>query len=272
MVDFIIWNTNSVAFHIGSLGIKWYGILLATGFFLSYLTLRKIFKYEKISQDILDNFAIWTVLWTVIGLRLGHILFYEPAYYFSHPAEIFMVWKGGLASHGATIAIIIFIFYFTRKNKIPALWLFDRMAIGIPIAATFVRIGNLMNSEIIGTQTNVPWAFVFTSEDMLPRHPSQLYEALVYLTLYSFLIFYYLKLKGKIPAGRIVGLMLTIIFTARFFIEFIKDVQVNFEKNMTLNMGQLLSIPFIIVGCLLLIYSFRTKSIPEFISKNQLKK
>ncbi len=264
MIAYITWNIDPVIVQLGSLGIRWYGVLLATGFFLSYLTLGKIFKKENLSQELLDRFALWLVLATVVGLRLGHVLFYEPAYYFAHPGEIIMVWNGGLASHGAVIGIISYLIYFTLKHKMNPLWLFDRVSAVVPIAAGMVRIGNLMNSEIYGTPTDVPWAFVFVREDLLPRHPSQIYEAIVYFSLFAFFVWYYKKLNGKIPAGRFTGLILTVIFTARFFIEFVKDVQVDFEKGMSLNMGQWLSIPFILIGIALLIYSYKAKSIPSY--------
>lgn len=264
MNAYVIWDANPVLVALGSLEIRWYGVLLAGGFFLSYLTLGKIFKKENISQEFLDKFAFNMIIWTIIGLRLGHVLFYEPAYYFARPLEILMVWKGGLASHGAVIAIILYISYFTYKNKIPVLWLFDRVAAVVPIAAGLVRLGNLMNSEIYGTQTSVPWAFVFVRDDLLPRHPSQIYEALVYLSLFVFFLWYYKKLAGKIPAGRFTGIILAVIFTARFFIEFVKDVQVDFEASMFLNMGQWLSIPFMIIGISLWIYSYQKKEIPSY--------
>jgi phosphatidylglycerol:prolipoprotein diacylglycerol transferase len=264
MNAYIIWDVSPILLKLGSLEIRWYGLLLAGGFFLSYLTLGKIFKKEGLSQEFLDKFAFSTVIWTVVGLRLGHVLFYEPEYYFARPLEILMVWQGGLASHGAVIGIISFVLYFTYKNKIPVLWLFDRLAAVIPIAAGLVRIGNLMNSEIYGTPTDLPWAFVFVRDDMLPRHPSQIYEALVYLSLFVFFFWYYKKLEGKIPAGRFTGIILAVIFTARFFIEFVKDVQVDFEANMMLNMGQWLSIPFMIIGAALWIYSYKKKEIPSY--------
>lgn len=264
MNAYIIWDVSPILLQLGSLEIRWYGLLLAGGFFLSYLTLGKIIKKEGLSQEFLDKFAFSTVIWTVVGLRLGHVLFYEPEYYFARPLEIFMVWQGGLASHGAVIAIISYVLYFTYKNKVPVLWLFDRLAAVIPIAAGLVRIGNLMNSEIYGTPTDVPWAFVFVRDDMLPRHPSQIYEALVYLSLFVFFLWYYKKLEGKIPAGRFTGIILAVIFTARFIIEFVKDVQVDFEANMMLNMGQWLSIPFMIIGAALWIYSYKKKEIPSY--------
>lgn len=268
MLNTIIWNVNPIAFEVGPLTVRWYGILFAMGIVGSYYTLQYIFRTEKLPQQLLDKFAVWAVLATVIGARLGHVLFYEPSYYFAHPGEILMVWHGGLASHGATIGLIIVVIWFCLKNKISLLWLFDRMAVIVPIAAASIRLGNLMNSEIIGTPTSAPWAFIFVSEDNIPRHPSQLYEALVYLSLFAFMLWRYKKSKGVIRGGEFVGIMFLVIFVARFFIEFIKSDQVDFEKGMVLNMGQWLSIPFIIIGITFLIISFTLKSIPKVTIEN----
>ena len=268
----IVWNVDPILFRIGNLEIRWYGFLLAIGFILAYLVLQKIATNENLSHEKIDRFALLTILWTIVGLRIGHCIFYDWEYFSHHLLEIFIPftntpagWKftgyAGLASHGGAIAIIGYVFYFSYKNKVNILWLLDRVAICVPIAAAFVRCGNLMNSEIIGTVTNVPWGFVFmqlegTSECCEPRHPSQLYESLVYLTLFAYQMWYYFKhAKGHIPAGRSIGTALIVIFVARFLIEFIKADQVDFEANMTLNMGQWLSIPFVLAGIACLVYS-----------------
>jgi len=265
MLNYINWNVNPEIFSIGPLSIRWYGLLLALGFYCAYRTILYAFKKEGISQDFLDKFAITLIIWTVIGLRLGHVFFYEPEYYLSNPIKILKVWEGGLASHGAIITMVIYIIYFTRKNKVPILWLFDRVCFSIPIVGTLVRIGNLMNSEIYGDVTTMPWGFIFQRIDNVPRHPSQIYESLAYLSLFIFLIWYYKKLQGKIPAGRFFGIMMIWVFTARFIIEFFKEVQVDFEQTMLLDMGQILSIPAIITGIILVIYSYKHKKIPIYI-------
>lgn len=279
LLAFINWTVDPVAFSIGSLQVRWYGILLATGFILAYLTLKKIFITEKLSQSLLDNLSIWTIVWTIVGLRLGHFLFYEPEYLVNHPLQVLLpfdeAWNfvgyQGLASHGAVIAIILWLSYFAWKKKMNFFWLIDRLAIVIPIAAAFVRIGNLMNHEIVGRITDVSWAFNFTQGGFgvanTFRHPAQLYESIVYLLLFVALVLYYFKFaKGKIPPGRTTGIVLTVIFTARFLIEFFKEVQVVKEEAMVLNIGQQLSIPFVIVGVGLLIYSFIKKDkIPQYI-------
>ena len=285
----ITWTVSPVAFSIGSLSVRWYGILLATGFFLSYFTLSKIFKRENISQPLLDKFSIWTIIWTIIGLRLAHFLFYEPEYFKTAPWQILLPFDEnwhftgfqGLASHGAVIAIILFVCYFAWKHKINLFWLIDRLAITIPIAAGLVRLGNLMNHEIVGSITTVSWAFNFTLGDPIRsadgqiieyvagtfRHPAQIYEAVVYLLLFLGLVLYYFKFsKSKLPPGLTTGILLFVIFTARFIIEFFKAVQVPNELNMTLDIGQKLSIPFIVIGLSLIIYaSINRKKCPIYI-------
>ncbi|MEG1555556.1 MAG: prolipoprotein diacylglyceryl transferase [Bacteroidales bacterium] len=278
ILGYINWTVDPIAFSLGPLEVRWYGILLATGFFLAYLTLQQIFKVEKLSQPLLDKLSIWTIIWTIVGLRLGHFLFYEPEQFITNPWEIILPFRDGkfigyqgLASHGAVISIVIFLIYFAWKHKMNPLWLIDRLSIAIPIAAAFVRIGNLMNHEIVGSITDVSWAFNFTQgglgvTDTL-RHPAQLYESIVYLLLYFSLVFYYFKFaKGKVPPGRTTGILLIVIFTARFIIEFFKEVQVAKEIGMTLDIGQKLSIPFVVLGIILLIYSIvNRKKIPQYI-------
>jgi prolipoprotein diacylglyceryl transferase len=280
LLNYIIWNADPIIFRLGPVRVGWYGLLLAGGFFLAYLVFQKIAKNEKIDPNLIDKFSFLTVLWTVVGLRLVHCLFYDWAYFQDHILEIFIPFEetetgwtftgfSGLASHGGTLAIILFVLYFSKKRKMSLIWLLDRLAIAIPLAAAFVRCGNLMNSEIIGTVTTVPWGFVFmrlsgSSECCEPRHPSQLYEALVYFSLFAYQMWYYFKhTKGHIPGGRSVGTLLLVIFTARFFIEFVKANQVAFENNMVLDMGQWLSIPFVLLGGVFMYYSFAKKTYPK---------
>lgn len=273
---YVKWTVEPVAFSVGFAEIRWYGILLAAGFLLAYFVLGRIFKVEQLSPKLLDKISIWTIIWTIVGLRLGHFLFYEPEQFVEAPLEIiFPVHDGkfvgyqGLASHGAVIAIILFLLYYSWRHKINFLWLTDRLAIAIPVAAAFVRVGNLMNHEIVGSITNVPWAFDFTLGGPgiagTFRHPAQLYESVVYLLIFIGLVIYYFKFaKGKVPAGRTTGITLTLIFLARFIIEFFKEVQVNSEVGHALNNGQILSIPVIAVGLAALIYSIvRKDNIPK---------
>ena len=276
MLAYITWNADPILLHLGGLRIGWYGLLLASGFLLAYLLFLKITTREGLPEKLSDRFAVSLILWTVVGLRLGHCLFYDWAYFSHHLIEIFIPfvetsegWKftgyAGLASHGGVIAILCYVLWFTHKHRVNLLWLMDRLAIAIPLAAAFVRCGNLMNSEIIGTVTQQPWGFIFmqlegTDECCEPRHPAQLYEAFVYLSLFFFQVWHYFRrTKGKIPPGRTSGITLCIVFIARFIIEFFKKEQVDFEKGMLLDMGQLLSIPFILLGIGLLIHSFRKK-------------
>lgn len=268
---YVKWTVDPVAIRLGSMEIRWYGILLATGFLLAYVTLQQIFKVEKLDQKLLDKISIWTIIWTIVGLRLGHFLFYQPEQFITDPLGIILPFEDGkfvgyqgLASHGGVIAILLFLIYYSWKHKINFLWLTDRLAIAIPIAAAFVRIGNLMNHEIVGCITKVPWAFDFTRGGIgiagTMRHPAQIYEAIVYFLVFIGLIIYYFKYaKGKVPAGRTTGITLTVIFLARFIIEFFKEVQVESEVGHVLNNGQLLSIPIVMLGLAALIYSFVKK-------------
>ena len=197
---------------------------------------------------------------TIVGARLGHCFFYEPGYYLSNPGEILKIWHGGLASHGAAIGIIIAIWLFIRKEKKEFTWAIDRVAIVVALSGFFIRTGNLMNSEIYGIETTVPWGFVFLRNgETAPKHPTQIYEALAYLIIFGILMWIYWRKKGEYIQGTLISLTLILIFVARFFIEFLKEDQVAFEASMSLNMGQLLSIPFIILGGIWLYYSLKKK-------------
>lgn len=213
-----------------------------------------IFLKEKKSENDLNDLVMYMIIGTVAGARIGHCLFYNPAYYLSNPIEILMIWHGGLASHGAAIGIIISLYLYSKKHKDQAyLWIFDRVVITVALAGFFIRTGNLFNSEIVGIPADVPWSFIFASIDQYPRHPAQLYEALAYLSIFIVLFNYYRIKNGKTRDGFIFGLFLVSVFTFRFFVEFIKENQTYFEKDLFLNMGQLLSIPLIIAGIVLII-------------------
>ena len=237
--------------EIGDFAIRWYGLLFATGFYLGYLIMRRFFLKEGIPEEHLDKLTLYVVLSTVIGARLGHCLFYQPDFYLSHPIEILKIWKGGLASHGAAIAIPLgLVLYSRRVSQRSPLWILDRIVITVALGGVLIRLGNLMNSEIVGAPTDVPWAFVFErlSNNPQPRHPSQIYESLSYLIIFMTLYRTYVRLDGHVPYGRIFGMFLVLVFGARFLLEFTKEVQVAFERGMPLNMGQLLSIPFVLTG------------------------
>jgi phosphatidylglycerol---prolipoprotein diacylglyceryl transferase len=260
----IVWNPSPII-PIGGFEIRWYGLLFALGFFFAYFVLYQIFKKEKVSFKLLDWLTFYFFIAVLVGARLGHVFFYEWDYYSQHLSEIPKVWEGGLASHGAAIGIILALMLYVWYYKVNVWWLFDRVAIVIPITAAFVRFGNLMNSEIYGHVTTLPWGFVYKGDHaagLLPRHPTQLYEAFSYLLITSILLVLYKKKKGIIRPGLFVGIFLVAMFIARFLIEFLKEVQVNFERNMTIDMGQWLSIPFILLGAYFIYHSIKSNKIP----------
>jgi phosphatidylglycerol---prolipoprotein diacylglyceryl transferase len=254
----ITWNVSPDIFSIGSITVRYYGALFALGFLLGYYIIERMFKAEKLPMPWLDSLFIYVLVATVVGARLGHVFFYGWDYYSQHPGEILKVWRGGLASHGGAIGIILAIIIYSKLvTKRSPIWILDRLVVPVALAAAFIRTGNLMNSEIIGIPTDVPWAFKFLRADVvhpeLPRHPSQLYEAICYLILFGILFYVYWKTNAKEKQGLLLGIFLTWVFLARFIIEFYKENQEAFEEGMTLNMGQLLSIPFIIAGIYLIV-------------------
>ena len=253
ILDFIHWNISPTIFSIGPVSVRWYGLLFAMSFVVGYFIMLRIFQKEKIPEALLDQLSMYMLISTVVGARLGHVLFYEPAEYLAHPLDILKIWQGGLASHGAAIGIIFALYLFSRKTRQPFLWVIDRIVIVVALSGFFIRMGNLFNSEIYGNITNMPWGFIFSrAGEELPRHPTQIYEGLCYLVLFFYLLWYYFHKDGKPRPGFLFGSFLVILFSARLVIEFLKEPQVNFENSMALNMGQLLSIPFIIAGIFIL--------------------
>ncbi|MCZ4694690.1 prolipoprotein diacylglyceryl transferase [Ancylomarina euxinus] len=254
----ILWDVDPEIFKIGPIAVRWYGLLFALGFLLGYQLVERMFKKEGIPLEWLEKLFMYTLIATVIGARLGHVIFYGWEFYSQHPAEILKIWHGGLASHGATIGILTALYFYSKKvSKKSMLWILDRVAIPVALAGFFIRTGNLMNSEIIGTQTDLAWGFQFVKvlsinghpvDPLTVRHPAQLYEALCYLFSFGILMYMYWKTNAKEFSGRLIGTFFMLIFTARFFIEFIKENQEAFEEGMSLNMGQWLSIPFILLG------------------------
>jgi phosphatidylglycerol---prolipoprotein diacylglyceryl transferase len=254
----IPWDVNPEIFRIGPVAIRWYGLLFASSFFFGYIIMNRIFKNENLGEAVLDRLTIYMAVGVIVGARLGHCLFYEPAYYLKHPAEILMTWHGGLASHGAAIGILTAVWLFSRKEKKDYLWVLDRIAIVVALSGFFIRMGNLMNSEIYGIETTVPWGFVFLrNHEVAPKHPTQIYEGLAYLAIFVLLFSIYWSKKGQHLQGLLISLLCILVFTARFFIEFLKEDQVAFEATMKINMGQLLSIPFILLGFAGLYWSIR---------------
>jgi phosphatidylglycerol:prolipoprotein diacylglycerol transferase len=256
----IPWDVNPEIFRIGAFAVRWYGLLFASSFFFGYIIMNRIFKNENLGEPVLDRLTIYMAVGVVAGARLGHCLFYEPGYYLSHPLEILMVWHGGLASHGAAIGILTAIWLFSKKEKKDYIWSLDRIAIVVALSGFLIRMGNLMNSEIYGIETTVPWGFVFLrNHEVAPKHPTQIYEGLAYLAIFILLYSLYWRKKGEHIQGILISLICILIFTARFFIEFLKEDQVAFEATMKLNMGQWLSIPFILLGIAGLYWSLKRK-------------
>ncbi len=248
-VNGIIWDVNPILLQLGERGVRWYGLLFALGFIFGIIIVTRMFQKEGVNKDLVDSLFLFVVVGTVIGARFGHVVFYDLQFYMEHPGEILKIWHGGLASHGGALGIIIALFFWSRKySKRSLLWIFDRVVVPTALAGMFIRLGNLMNSEIIGKPTEVPWAFTFVSEDMIPRHPSQLYEAIAYLGIFVLLFFLYWKTNTGNKPGRLFGIFMSLIFGFRMLIELTKENQVAFEDNMSMNMGQLLSIPLVIMG------------------------
>ncbi|MFZ5939137.1 MAG: prolipoprotein diacylglyceryl transferase [Bacteroidota bacterium] len=266
LLNYITWNVNPEIFHIFGLSVRWYGLMFASAFLFGYLIFTKYLRTERLTAEMLDELLIYMAVGTVVGARLGHCLFYEPEFYLKNPIEILKIWKGGLASHGAAIGIPLSIWLYIRKHKLNFLWLMDRIVIVVALAGFFIRTGNLFNSEIYGRPSDLPWAFLFIRDRVydphtgallpaVPSHPTQIYEALSYLAIFLFLFFYYRKNYTTVRDGFIFGLFMILVFTARLLIEFVKNDQVGFEQGMLLNMGQLLSLPLILAGLVMLYWT-----------------
>ncbi len=265
---YVHWNVNPDIFHLGGITVRWYGLLFVSGFILGYYIFRRFFQREGIPADkVIDPLLYTLLIGTLVGARLGHCIFYQPDYYFGSLKgflEIFQPWKGGLASHGGAVALILAMIWFARKYgrkyNFDTVWLLDHLAIATAFAGAFIRFGNLMNSEIYGDVTTLPWGFIFERVgETQPKHPTQLYEALSYLILGIILVILYNKRLDKVYRGTFIGLFLVGCFGMRFLIEFIKEPQVEFEVNMALDMGQILSIPFILIGIGFLVYAYMRK-------------
>ncbi|MDR1499806.1 MAG: prolipoprotein diacylglyceryl transferase [Tannerellaceae bacterium] len=260
MLDYITWTADPAIFNIGSREVRWYGLAFGIGFAVGYWIVARMWRNEKLPQQWIDSLLWYTVLGTIIGARLGHCLFYAPDYYLAHPGEILKVWEGGLASHGGTLGIIVAIYIYSRRiSHKSMLWTFDKLVVPTGFVAAVIRFGNLMNHEIYGHATDKPWGFRFVenlhawrrgAEPVFsaPSHPTQLYEAACYLLTFALCMWLYFKKEAYKKEGLIFGIFLICIFGSRFLIEFFKNIQEDFEANMILNMGQLLSIPFVLAG------------------------
>ena len=300
LLNYITWNVDPVLSSIGSLSVRWYGLFWALGFFIGYFVMRNIYRREKINDDWMDKLLIYMLLFTIIGARLGHCLFYEPGYYLSHPLKMLAVWEGGLASHGGAFGILLCLWLYVRnynkstkkakdeKQRISYIWILDRIVVAVCIVGALIRCGNVMNHEIYGTPTSLPWGFVFLrgaeqfcgtvdnytacnawdapcpSSEWLPCHPTGLYEAFFCLLALGILLWmYYKRDLGNKQPGLMFGTFLVIIFGSRIGIEFLKNVQVDFERNMTFDMGQWLSIPFVVLGIGMIVWSFLNRKKSE---------
>lgn len=251
MLNYIIWDVNPVMFS-WPIEIRWYGLMFAIGFVVGYSLVSKMFKREGAPEKWLGTLLLWVAAGTIVGARLGHCFFYAWDYYSQHLWEILDTREGGLASHGGAIGVILAVILFSIfTTKRSPLWTFDRLVIVIALVGGLIRFGNLINSEIYGCPTTLPWGFMFVRDNAwcgLPCHPTQIYEALCYFALFALLMWFYWKRNLGERPGFIFGSFLVGVFGSRFFIEFIKNVQKPFEEDMVLNMGQLLSIPFVLVG------------------------
>lgn len=267
----VTWTVDPVLFSLGPVSVRWYGMMFVVGFFIGYKIMERIFRHEGVPEKWLGILLIYVVIATIVGARLGHCFFYEWDYFSKHPVEILYTWNGGLASHGGTIglmiAVILFSVFTTKRNP---LWTFDRLVIPIALVGALIRMGNLMNHEIYGHPTDLPWGFRFVANVnawmagadpiyTVPSHPTQIYEALCYLALFGLLMWMYWKKNSGERPGLIFGVFFVWLFTSRFLIEFIKNPQEAFEVGMTLNMGQWLSLPFILMGIGLIIYSLNAR-------------
>jgi prolipoprotein diacylglyceryl transferase len=256
--NFIHWNVDPVMFNIGSFGLRYYSLGFLLAFTLGYYIMYRIFRREQVKTDYLESLVVYMFLATLVGARLGHCLFYEPDHFLTsaHWTEIFWPFENGkftgfqgLASHGAAIGILLALWLYGRRYKMNVWWFLDRLVIVIALGGAFIRLGNLFNSEIYGGPTDLPWGFIFDrNHETLPKHPTQLYESLSYFLIFGVSLWYYLHKKGNIKSGIIFGWWLVALFGVRFLIEFVKNDQVDFEAGMLLNMGQILSLPFVLGG------------------------
>ena len=278
LFNYITWTVSPEIFSLGPLSVRYYGLFFAIAFLLGYYIVERMFKRENAPEKWLDSLFVYVVVATVVGARLGHVLFYGWDYYSQNPEEILMIWHGGLASHGGAFGILFAIWLYSKRvSKKSMLWTMDKLVVAVALAAVFIRMGNLMNSEIVGRVTDLPWGFCFLKASgiqnpELPRHPTQIYEALCYLVTFAILMYLYWRTNARQRQGLIFGVFLIGIFATRFFIEFVKENQEAFEEGMTLNMGQILSIPFVLLGGYLIYRALDNPPVQEIKSGNVKKK
>lgn len=270
LLNYIVWQPDLYAFRLGPLAIRWYGLMWITGIIVAYFVVRQLYKEQKIKSELFEPLIFYCFFGILIGARLGHCLFYQPDYFLTSGKGIiemllpihfgndgswlgetfgfFLIGYAGLASHGGTLGLMIALWLYVKRTKLSIWTVLDNIAIATGTTACFIRLGNLMNSEIIGKITDVPWAFIFEKVDAAPRHPGQLYEAIAYAILFIVMWVLHKKMPQKIGTGWYFGFCLAYIFTFRFFIEYTKEIQEAFEASLPIDMGQILSIPFIILG------------------------
>ncbi|MBT5934239.1 prolipoprotein diacylglyceryl transferase [Sulfurimonas sp.] len=258
-MEHFIWSLDPIAFSFGPLRVFWYGIFFAIATLSGLQYMKWVYSVEGKDEAMLESMFIYIVIGIVIGARLGHCLFYDPAYYLANPMKIFAVWEGGLASHGGGTGVLLALYFYVKKYKLNYLWILDRVAIPTALFGFFVRLGNFMNSEIIGTPSDLPWAIVFTRVDDLSRHPAQLYESLSYLGIFIILTLLYRIKLHVLNNGFIFGTFLILIFSVRFLVEFVKVKQAAYSSEILISTGQMLSLPFLLLGAVLIFLSLRKR-------------
>ena len=246
------WDFDPILLSIGSFSIHWYGLLFALAFIAGYHIMQLITKAEGRTDLDLDTLLYYIMGGTIVGARLAHCLFYDPTYYLSHPLDIFKIWEGGLASHGGAVGLILALYFYAKRYDVSFLWLTDRIAIPSALGGAMVRLANFLNSEIVGNPTHSNWGVIFEKVDELPRHPVQLYESFAYIMIFAWLVKVYLRYGKNTPYGLLTGMFLTSVFSVRFILEFFKTPQAAYEAGNFISVGQWLSIPFIIVGIVLI--------------------
>ncbi len=259
-MDYFVWSADPVLVSFGSVQLRWYGLLFVSSFFAGLLIAQWIYKREGKDPVLLDDLFIYVLVGAVVGARLMHCFAYEPEHYLAHPLEVLMVWQGGLASHGGMLGVIISVYIFTRIHNESYVWLLSRMTITGMMPAMFVRIGNFFNSEILGNPTDVSWAIVFERVDSIPRHPVQLYEAISYLLIFVVLVSIYRKISATFATKLLPGLFLVMVFGARFVLEFFKTKQEAYTWDIPFSTGQMLSVPFVLLGIGWIVYAFMSRS------------
>jgi len=261
MSQHLVWNVSPEIFQIGSFSLRWYGVLFATGFYIGLQIINSIARREKLQPPVFDSLLIYSIVGTVAGARLGHVIFYEPQAFLSDPLRVFRVWEGGLASHGGVIGVIAGIAFWGRRHfRGSVLLLLDYMSVPSEFVGGMIRIANFFNSEILGKPAEKPWAIVFKRVDELPRHPAMLYEAFAYFTIFAVgMTLLRRKVHKRFGEGFLTGYFFVAVFSARFLIEFVKELQVPEEAALPLDLGQLLSIPFVLLGIGLIVRAVRRR-------------